>query len=71
MKEDTLNRLKELESKFLFQEDSMERMSKEMRVQQIEIIKLKDQVQQLESEQGESGISENKTEKSHPIIDLS
>jgi|TARA_B110000305_G_scaffold26891_1_gene24654 uncharacterized coiled-coil protein SlyX len=66
MKEDTLNRLKELESKFLFQEDSMERMSKEMRVQQIEIIKLKDQVQQLESEQGESGISENKTEEKPP-----
>ena len=40
-------RIKELETKSIFQEDAIERLSKEVRLQQIEIIKLKDDVDQL------------------------
>ena len=40
-------RIKELETKSIFQEDSIERLSKEVRLQQIEIIKLKDDIDQL------------------------
>ena len=50
-------RIKELETKSIFQEDAIERLSKEVRLQQIEIIKLKDDIDQLmntikESESG-------------------
>ena len=40
-------RIKELETKSIFQEDAIERLSKEVRLQQIEIIKLKDDIDQL------------------------
>ncbi|MDC0072852.1 SlyX family protein [Gammaproteobacteria bacterium] len=40
-------RIKELETKSIFQEDAIERLSKEVRLQQIEIIKLKDNIDQL------------------------
>ena len=40
-------RIKELETKSIFQEDAIERLSKEVRLQQIEIIKLKDNINQL------------------------
>ena len=41
------DRIKELETKSIFQEDAIERLSNEVRLQQIEIIKLKDDVDQL------------------------
>jgi uncharacterized coiled-coil protein SlyX len=47
MTQENTNRIKELETKSIFQEDAIERLSNEVRVQQIEIIKLKDDIDQL------------------------
>ena len=47
MIQDNFDRIKELETKSIFQEDAMERLSDEVRLQQIEIIKLKDDLEQL------------------------
>ncbi len=44
MEEDRLNKI---ESKYLYQEDSLERLSKELRKQQIDIQQIKDQIQSL------------------------
>lgn len=44
MKEKITGRLNDIESKFLFQEDTLERLSKELRKQQEEIQNLKDQI---------------------------
>ena len=47
MTDNSISRIKELESKSIFHEDSIERLSKEVRLQQIEIIKLKEDLRQL------------------------
>ena len=47
MTKENSDRIKELETKSIFQEDAIERLSNEVRMQQIEIIKLKDDVYQL------------------------
>jgi len=47
MTKENSDRIKELETKSIFQEDAIERLSNEVRLQQIEIIKLKDDVDQL------------------------
>ena len=47
MTKENSDRIKELETKSIFQEDAIERLSNEVRIQQIEIIKLKDDVDQL------------------------
>jgi len=47
MIQENSDRIKELETKSIFQEDAIERLSNEVRVQQIEIIKLKDDIDQL------------------------
>ena len=44
MKMNNEERLNEIESKYLFQEDSLERLGLELRAQQVEIQKLKDEV---------------------------
>jgi len=41
------DRLNKIESKYLFQEDSLERLSQELRTQQFEIQKLKDEIKSL------------------------
>ncbi len=47
MKENNEDRLNKIESKYLFQEDSLERLSQELRTQQVEILKLKDEIKSL------------------------
>ena len=47
MKEDKEDRLNKIESKYLFQEDFLERLSQELRTQQVEIQKLKDEIKSL------------------------
>jgi len=47
MIEDNEDRLNKIESKYLFQEDSIERLSQELRTQQVEIQRLKDEIKSL------------------------
>mgnify|MGYP003312870236 CR=1 FL=1 len=47
MSEDNEDRLNKIESKYLFQEDFLERLSQELRTQQVEIQKLKDEIKSL------------------------
>ncbi len=47
MKEDKEDRLNKIESKYLFQEDFLERLSQELRTQQVEIQRLKDEIKSL------------------------
>lgn len=47
MTKENSDRIKELETKSIFQEDAIERLSNEVRLQQLEIIKLKDKIGQL------------------------
>ena len=47
MKEDNEDRLNKIESKYLFQEDFLESLSQELRTQQVEIQKLKDEIKSL------------------------
>ena len=47
MKEDNEDRLNKIESKYLFQEDFLERLSQELRTQQVEIQRLKDEIKSL------------------------
>jgi|TARA_B100000809_G_scaffold250686_1_gene283423 uncharacterized coiled-coil protein SlyX len=47
MTQENSDRIKELETKSIFQEDAIERLSNEVRLQQLEIIKLKDKIGQL------------------------
>jgi len=47
MKEGNEDRLNKIESKYLFQEDFLERLSQELRTQQVEIQKLKDEIKSL------------------------
>ena len=47
MKDNNQDRLNRIESKYSFQEDSIERMSQELRNQQLEIQKLKEEILSL------------------------
>ena len=47
MKEDKEDRLNKIESKYLFQEDFLERLRQELRTQQVEIQRLKDEIKSL------------------------
>ena len=58
-------RVKELETKSIFQEDAIERLSKEVRLQQIEIIKLKDDIDQLMKTIKEAESSKNDEKPPH------
>ena len=64
MKEKITDRLNEVESKFLFQEDTLERLSMELRKQQKEIQDLKDQIISLKESliemSSKDGIEEEK-----------
>lgn len=64
MKEDNEARLNKIESKYLFQEDSLERLSQELRTQQVEIQKLKDEIKSLQESvtdiSSKEGIEEEK-----------
>ena len=64
MKEDNEDRLNKIESKYLFQEDSLERLSQELRTQQVEIQKLKDEMKSLKDSviemSSKEGIEEEK-----------
>jgi uncharacterized coiled-coil protein SlyX len=60
------DRIKELETKSIFQEDAMERLSDEVRLQQIEIIKLKDDLEQLMEILKESSSNNTKTSEKPP-----
>ena len=64
MKEDNKDRLNKIESKYLFQEDSLERLSQELRTQQVEIQKLKDEIKSLKESviemSSKEGIEEEK-----------
>jgi len=47
MKENKEDRLNQIESKYLFQEDFLERLSQELRAQQVEIHKIKEEITSL------------------------
>ena len=64
MKEDKEDRLNKIESKYLFQEDFLERLSQELRTQQVEIQRLKDEIKSLKESviviSSKEGIEEEK-----------
>ena len=64
MKEDKEDRLNKIESKYLFQEDFLESLSQELRTQQVEIQKLKDEIKSLKESvtdmSSKEGIQEEK-----------
>ena len=62
MNEKDDKRLNELETKYAFQEDTIERLSEELRKQQQEIIILKEELKFLK-ENSENNFIENKHEK--------
>ena len=66
MTQDNSDRIKELETKSIFQEDAMERLSDEVRLQQIEIIKLKDDLEQLMDILKETSSNNTKTSETPP-----
>ena len=66
MIQDNFDRIKELETKSIFQEDTIERLSDEVRLQQIEIIKLKDDLEQLIDILKESSSNNTKTSEKPP-----
>ena len=68
MTQDNSDRIKELETKSIFQEDAMERLSDEVRLQQIEIIKLKDDLEQLMDILKESSSNNTKTSEKTPSL---
>lgn len=55
-------RLNELEARATFQEDTIEKLSKELSIQQKEIIQLKEEIKSLK-ESSEKNIIEDTTEK--------
>ena len=59
---DSEERLNKIESKYLFQEDSLEKLSKELRTQQIEIQKLNEEIVSLK----EISLIENTKEEKPP-----
>tara|TARA_B100001250_G_C19726374_1_gene756262 strand:- start:73 stop:279 length:207 start_codon:yes stop_codon:yes gene_type:complete len=66
MKEDNDERLNKIESKYLFQEDSIERLSHELRTQQVEIQKLKDEIKLLKESETERASKEDTGEEKPP-----
>ena len=55
-------RLNELEARAIFQEDTIEKLSKELSIQQKEIVQLKEEIKSLK-ESSEKNIIEDTTEK--------
>ena len=66
MTEDNEDRLNKIESKYSFQEDSLERMSQELRTQQLEIQKLKDEIASLKESLSEVSSKEDIKEEKPP-----
>ena len=62
MNEKDNKRLNEIETKYAFQEDTIERLSEELRKQQKEIIILKEELKCLK-ENSENNFIDNKNEK--------
>ena len=63
---DSEERLNKIESKYLFQEDSIEKLSKELRTQQIEIQKLNEEIVSLKETLKEISLIENTKEEKPP-----
>ena len=66
MKDNNKDRLNKIESKYSFQEDSLERMSQELRTQQLEIQKLKDEIASLKESLSEVSSKEDIIEEKPP-----
>ena len=66
MKDNNEDRLNKIESKYSFQEDSLERMSQELRAQQLEIQKLKDEIASLKESLSEFYSKEDIKEEKPP-----
>ena len=66
MKDNNEDRLNKIESKYSFQEDSLERMSQELRIQQLEIQKLKDEITSLKESLSEFSSKEDIKEEKPP-----
>ena len=66
MKDNNKDRLNKIESKYSFQEDSLERMSQELRTQQLEIQKLKDEITSLKESLSEFYSKEDIKEEKPP-----
>jgi len=66
MKDNNEDRLNKIESKCSFQEDSLERMSQELRIQQLEIQKLKDEITSLKESLSEFYSKEDVKEEKPP-----
>ena len=66
MKDNNEDRLNKIESKYSFQEDSLERMSQELRIQQLEIQKLKDEIASLKESLSEFSSKEDIKEEKPP-----
>jgi len=66
MKDNNEDRLNKIESKYSFQEDSLERMSQELRTQQLEIQKLKDEIASLKESLSEFSSKEDIKEEKPP-----
>ena len=66
MKDNDEDRLNKIESKYSFQEDSLERMSQELRTQQLEIQKLKDEIASLKESLSEVSSKEDIKEEKPP-----
>ena len=66
MKDNNEDRLNKIESKYSFQEDSLERMSQELRAQQLEIQKLKDEITSLKESLSEFYSKEDVKEEKPP-----
>lgn len=59
----TEKRINELESKNAFQEDSIERLSNELRKQQLEIVLLKEKLESFKNQIDADNIENNSIEK--------
>ena len=66
MKDNNEDRLNKIESKYSFQEDSLERMSQELRTPQLEIQKLKDEIASLKESLSEFYSKEDIKEEKPP-----
>ena len=66
MKDNNEDRLNKIESKYSFQEDSLDRMSQELRIQQLEIQKLKDEIASLKESLSEVSSKEDIIEEKPP-----
>ena len=66
MKDNNEDRINTIESKYSFQEDSLERMSQELRTQQLEIQKLKDEITSLKESLSEFYSKEDVKEEKPP-----